>query len=83
MPFDLEEFKNRSPSLPFQVGNMRLIVGMEVPIQEYKNLMDGIFWICSPKNLYLPKQFNASSQFIEVCLALPVIWHIQCVIKKY
>ncbi|TXG47035.1 hypothetical protein EZV62_026329 [Acer yangbiense] len=63
--FSLDEFINRSPSLPREVENLIIDV-QEVPPSKYAALLDCLLWVCFPRILSIElKRRKQSIKFIE------------------
>lgn len=61
--FNLDEFREFYPSLPFEVGNLDLL--MEVPPSDYEILLDGLFWICYPRTLTVYSGDEQRCKFLQ------------------
>ncbi|KAJ0040245.1 hypothetical protein Pint_27714 [Pistacia integerrima] len=62
--FDLEEFRNGSPSPPCKVGYVSL--SPTILSSDYGALLDALLWICYPKCLVVETRNNDHINLIEV-----------------
>lgn len=61
--FNLDEVIESYPLLPFEVGNLDLL--MEVPPSDYGILIDGLFWICYPRTLTVYSGDEQRCKFLQ------------------